>query len=158
MLAKKSHICPNTNHDIVCASFVSWKESFFSWKSFWTSSLCLSHTHTQRGTGGAAPGSSRGKEKNPKEPTWIWGPVLQAKWQVKSNSTKVRNRNLYFIHLWIYRAIQPSHKLVTLSSYRNVQKEDRSPLAVEYNEYKHIKAKLKLLEVLISKRDSSKFI
>ncbi|XP_062379114.1 protein FAM13A isoform X3 [Sardina pilchardus] len=41
---------------------------------------------------------------------------------------------------------------------RNVQKEDRSPLAVEYNEYKHIKAKLRLLEVLISKRDSSKFI
>uniref|UniRef100_A0A8C1TXK3 Family with sequence similarity 13 member A n=1 Tax=Cyprinus carpio TaxID=7962 RepID=A0A8C1TXK3_CYPCA len=41
---------------------------------------------------------------------------------------------------------------------RNVQKEDRSPLAGEYNEYKHIKAKLRLLEVLISKRDSSKFI
>ncbi|XP_076831354.1 protein FAM13A isoform X3 [Brachyhypopomus gauderio] len=41
---------------------------------------------------------------------------------------------------------------------RNVQKEDRTPLAVEYNEYKHVKAKLRLLEVLISKRDSSKFI
>ncbi|XP_046726389.1 protein FAM13A isoform X2 [Silurus meridionalis] len=41
---------------------------------------------------------------------------------------------------------------------RNVQKEDRSPLAEEYNEYKHIKAKLKLLEVLISKRDSAKLI
>ncbi|KAF3687783.1 Protein FAM13A [Channa argus] len=41
---------------------------------------------------------------------------------------------------------------------RNVQKEDRSPLAVEYNEYKHIKAKLRLLEVLISKRDSTKLI
>ncbi|XP_069387081.1 protein FAM13A isoform X2 [Paralichthys olivaceus] len=41
---------------------------------------------------------------------------------------------------------------------RNVQKEDRSPLAVEYNEYKHVKAKLRLLEVLISKRESSKFI
>ncbi|XP_055060477.2 protein FAM13A isoform X2 [Misgurnus anguillicaudatus] len=41
---------------------------------------------------------------------------------------------------------------------RNVQKEDRTPLAGEYNEYKHIKAKLRLLEVLISKRDSSKFI
>lgn len=41
---------------------------------------------------------------------------------------------------------------------RNVQKEDRAPLAVEYNEYKHIKAKLRLLEVLISKRDSAKFI
>ncbi|GAB1290870.1 Protein FAM13A [Apodemus speciosus] len=37
---------------------------------------------------------------------------------------------------------------------RNVQKEDRSPMAEEYNEYKHIKAKLRLLEVLISKRDS----
>ncbi|XP_035516860.1 protein FAM13A isoform X4 [Morone saxatilis] len=41
---------------------------------------------------------------------------------------------------------------------RNVQKEDRSPLAVEYNEYKHVKAKLRLLEVLISKRESTKFI
>ncbi|XP_077575454.1 protein FAM13A isoform X1 [Stigmatopora nigra] len=41
---------------------------------------------------------------------------------------------------------------------RNVQKEDRSPLAPEYSEYKHVKAKLKLLEVLISKRESAKFI
>ncbi|XP_041838709.1 protein FAM13A isoform X2 [Melanotaenia boesemani] len=41
---------------------------------------------------------------------------------------------------------------------RTVQKEDRSPLAVEYHEYKHVKAKLRLLEVLISKRDSTKFI
>ncbi|XP_057698673.1 protein FAM13A isoform X1 [Corythoichthys intestinalis] len=41
---------------------------------------------------------------------------------------------------------------------RNVQKEDRSPLAPEYSEYKHVKAKLKLLEVLISKRESTKFI
>uniref|UniRef100_A0A3Q2CBH0 Family with sequence similarity 13 member A n=1 Tax=Cyprinodon variegatus TaxID=28743 RepID=A0A3Q2CBH0_CYPVA len=39
-----------------------------------------------------------------------------------------------------------------------VQKEDRSPLADEYHEYKHVKAKLRLLEVLISKRDSTKFI
>ncbi|XP_006900070.1 PREDICTED: protein FAM13A-like [Elephantulus edwardii] len=37
---------------------------------------------------------------------------------------------------------------------RNVQKEDRTPMADEYNEYKHIKAKLRLLEVLISKRDT----
>ncbi|XP_072318709.1 protein FAM13A [Eucyclogobius newberryi] len=41
---------------------------------------------------------------------------------------------------------------------RNVQKEDRSPLAAEYGEYKHVKAKLRLLEVLISKRDSTKFM
>ncbi|MEQ2196868.1 hypothetical protein XENOCAPTIV_016183 [Xenoophorus captivus] len=39
-----------------------------------------------------------------------------------------------------------------------VQKEDRSPLADEYHEYKHVKAKLRLLEVLISKRDSTKLI
>ncbi|XP_076788274.1 protein FAM13A isoform X1 [Arvicanthis niloticus] len=37
---------------------------------------------------------------------------------------------------------------------RNVQKEDRTPMAEEYNEYKLIKAKLRLLEVLISKRDT----
>ncbi|KAJ8281441.1 hypothetical protein GJAV_G00067730 [Gymnothorax javanicus] len=41
---------------------------------------------------------------------------------------------------------------------RSVQREDRSPLAQEYNEYKHIKAKLRLLEVLITKRDATKFI
>ncbi|XP_072095317.1 protein FAM13C isoform X3 [Mobula birostris] len=39
---------------------------------------------------------------------------------------------------------------------RNVQKEDRIPMAEEYNEYKHIKAKLRLLEVLITKLDGSK--
>ncbi|XP_062348997.1 protein FAM13A isoform X1 [Cinclus cinclus] len=38
---------------------------------------------------------------------------------------------------------------------RNVQKEDRTPMAEEYNEYKQVKAKLRLLEVLISKRDTS---
>lgn len=37
---------------------------------------------------------------------------------------------------------------------RNVQKEERTPMAEEYTEYKHIKAKLRLLEVLISKRDA----
>ncbi|MGH0128476.1 UNVERIFIED_CONTAM: hypothetical protein FKN15_034934 [Acipenser sinensis] len=37
---------------------------------------------------------------------------------------------------------------------RNVQKEERTPMADEYSEYKHVKAKLRLLEVLISKMDS----
>ncbi|KAI9518134.1 hypothetical protein NQZ68_039957 [Dissostichus eleginoides] len=41
---------------------------------------------------------------------------------------------------------------------RNVQKEDRVPHLEEYREYKRIKAKLRLLEVLISKQDSSKSI
>uniref|UniRef100_A0A2D4P0R2 FAM13A-like domain-containing protein n=1 Tax=Micrurus surinamensis TaxID=129470 RepID=A0A2D4P0R2_MICSU len=39
---------------------------------------------------------------------------------------------------------------------RNVQKEDRGPMLDEYREYKKIKAKLRLLEVLISKQDPSK--
>ncbi|XP_053168744.1 protein FAM13C isoform X3 [Hemicordylus capensis] len=41
---------------------------------------------------------------------------------------------------------------------RNPQKEDRIPMSEEYSEYKHIKAKLRLLEVLISKHDISKTI
>uniref|UniRef100_A0A1A8NT64 Family with sequence similarity 13, member B n=1 Tax=Nothobranchius rachovii TaxID=451742 RepID=A0A1A8NT64_9TELE len=41
---------------------------------------------------------------------------------------------------------------------RNVQKEDRVPMLEVYREYKRIKAKLRLLEVLISKQDSSKSI
>ncbi|XP_019938301.2 protein FAM13B isoform X1 [Paralichthys olivaceus] len=41
---------------------------------------------------------------------------------------------------------------------RNVQKEDRVPMLEEYRAYKRIKAKLRLLEVLISKQDSSKSI
>ncbi|XP_028585140.2 protein FAM13C isoform X1 [Podarcis muralis] len=41
---------------------------------------------------------------------------------------------------------------------RTPQKEDRIPMAEEYLEYKHIKAKLRLLEVLISKHDVSKTI
>ncbi|KAM8924126.1 protein FAM13C isoform 2-T2 [Pelodytes ibericus] len=41
---------------------------------------------------------------------------------------------------------------------RSVQKEDRIPMAEEYCEYKQLKAKLRLLEVLISKQDISKTI
>ncbi|XP_054428733.1 protein FAM13C isoform X2 [Pteronotus mesoamericanus] len=41
---------------------------------------------------------------------------------------------------------------------RSPQKEDRIPMADEYYEYKHIKAKLRLLEVLISKQDMAKTI
>ncbi|XP_048464843.1 protein FAM13C isoform X2 [Rhincodon typus] len=41
---------------------------------------------------------------------------------------------------------------------RNVQKEDRIPMAEEYIQYKHTKAKLRLLEVLIAKLDGSKTV
>ncbi|XP_072923593.1 protein FAM13B-like isoform X3 [Hemitrygon akajei] len=40
---------------------------------------------------------------------------------------------------------------------RSVQKEDRAPMIEEYREYKQIKARVRLLEVLISKQDSAKF-
>ena len=49
-------------------------------------------------------------------------------------------------------------KHILLLCCRNVQKEDRVPMLEEYREYKRIKAKLRLLEVLISKQDSSKSI
>uniref|UniRef100_A0A8C6TUB9 FAM13A-like domain-containing protein n=1 Tax=Neogobius melanostomus TaxID=47308 RepID=A0A8C6TUB9_9GOBI len=48
----------------------------------------------------------------------------------------------------------PTYDVISL---QECSKEDRSPLAAEYGEYKHVKAKLRLLEVLISKRDSTKF-
>ncbi|NWS69175.1 FA13C protein, partial [Crotophaga sulcirostris] len=41
---------------------------------------------------------------------------------------------------------------------RSPQKEDRVPMAEEYSEYKHTKAKIRLLEVLISKHEISKTI
>uniref|UniRef100_A0A8C3CIC2 Family with sequence similarity 13 member C n=1 Tax=Cairina moschata TaxID=8855 RepID=A0A8C3CIC2_CAIMO len=41
---------------------------------------------------------------------------------------------------------------------RSPLKEDRVPMAEEYSEYKHTKAKIRLLEVLISKHDVSKTI
>ncbi|XP_023686559.2 protein FAM13C [Paramormyrops kingsleyae] len=41
---------------------------------------------------------------------------------------------------------------------RAVQKDDRIPMAEEYQQYKNLKAKLRLLEVLLSKQDVSKTI
>lgn len=39
---------------------------------------------------------------------------------------------------------------------RICQKEDRTPLKEEYQEYKQLKAKLRLLEVLLSKQEVEK--
>lgn len=48
--------------------------------------------------------------------------------------------------------------VISSTFVRNVQKEDREPMLDEYRAYKRLKAKLRLLEVLISKQDSSKSI
>ncbi|KAG8435563.1 hypothetical protein GDO86_013485 [Hymenochirus boettgeri] len=54
---------------------------------------------------------------------------------------------------------QPALSMSSLhEASMSVQKEDRIPMAEEYCEYKQIKAKLRLLEVLISKQDVSKTI
>ena len=39
------------------------------------------------------------------------------------------------------------------NAHRTCQKEDRSPMSEEYQEYKQLKAKLRLLEILISKQE-----
>lgn len=44
----------------------------------------------------------------------------------------------------------------TLFSNRICQKEDRTPMKEEYQEYKQLKAKLRLLEVLLSKQEFTK--
>ncbi|KAG5831731.1 hypothetical protein ANANG_G00306870 [Anguilla anguilla] len=41
---------------------------------------------------------------------------------------------------------------------RTAQKDDRIPMAEEYQEYKHLKAKLRLLEALLSKQETPKII
>ena len=38
---------------------------------------------------------------------------------------------------------------------RTLQKEDRTPMAEEYHDYKNLKAKLRLLEVLLSKQETT---
>lgn len=103
---------------------------------------------SQAGAGGAAARSPRGEEAAAQEPEGVWG-------QVPAAERKVRRREIA-----PPAGSLPLHVAECLlrRPRRNVQKEDRSPLAEDYNEYKHVKAKLRLLEVLISKRDSSKFI
>lgn len=117
---------------------------------------------SQAGAGGAAPGGARGEEETPQEPERVRGPVLQTKRKVKKRQSEVPLFHGRFTRRHLYQCnysshCYPPHQLWSCS-HRNVQKEDRSPLAAEYSEYKHVKAKLRLLEVLISKRDSTKFI
>ncbi|NXX15143.1 FA13C protein, partial [Podargus strigoides] len=56
------------------------------------------------------------------------------------------------------RALREFEEQFYKQTGRSPQKEDRVPMAEEYSEYKHTKAKIRLLEVLISKHDISKTI
>ncbi|XP_066504978.1 protein FAM13B isoform X2 [Hoplias malabaricus] len=72
--------------------------------------------------------------------------LLEQLWKARAEKKKLR------------RTIREFEDAFYQQNGRNVQKEDRMPMMDEYKEYKRIKAKLRLLEVLISKQDSSKSI
>ncbi|KAG2455423.1 FA13B protein, partial [Polypterus senegalus] len=72
--------------------------------------------------------------------------LLEQLWKAKADKKKLR------------KIIREFEDNFYQQNGRNVQKEDRIPMMEEYKEYKRIKAKLRLLEVLISKQDSSKSI
>ncbi|XP_064874578.1 protein FAM13B-like isoform X3 [Oncorhynchus nerka] len=72
--------------------------------------------------------------------------LLEQLWKARAEKKKLRN------------TIRQFEDEFYQQNGRNVQKEDRLPMMDEYKEYKRLKAKLRLLEVLISKQDSSKSI
>ncbi|XP_060034540.1 protein FAM13B isoform X2 [Erinaceus europaeus] len=72
--------------------------------------------------------------------------LLEQLWKARAEKKKLR------------KTIREFEEAFYQQNGRNAQKEDRVPVLEEYREYKKIKAKLRLLEVLISKQDSSKSI
>ncbi|KAM5299521.1 protein FAM13B isoform 1-T1 [Ctenodactylus gundi] len=72
--------------------------------------------------------------------------LLEQLWKARAEKKKLR------------KTLREFEEAFYQQNGRNAQKEDRAPVLEEYREYKRIKAKLRLLEVLISKQDSSKSI
>ncbi|XP_016059245.1 PREDICTED: protein FAM13B isoform X6 [Miniopterus natalensis] len=72
--------------------------------------------------------------------------LLEQLWKARAEKKKLR------------KTLREFEEAFYQQNGRNAQKEDRAPVLEEYREYKKIKAKLRLLEVLISKQDSSKSI
>ncbi|XP_074069085.1 protein FAM13B isoform X2 [Macrotis lagotis] len=72
--------------------------------------------------------------------------LLEQLWKARAEKKKLR------------KTLREFEEAFYQENGRNAQKEDRTPMLEEYREYKKIKAKLRLLEVLISKQDSSKSI
>uniref|UniRef100_A0A2K6F9P8 Protein FAM13B n=1 Tax=Propithecus coquereli TaxID=379532 RepID=A0A2K6F9P8_PROCO len=72
--------------------------------------------------------------------------LLEQLWKARAEKKKLR------------KTLREFEETFYQQNGRNAQKEDRVPVLEEYREYKKIKAKLRLLEVLISKQDSSKSI
>ncbi|XP_060096385.1 protein FAM13B isoform X5 [Heteronotia binoei] len=72
--------------------------------------------------------------------------LLEQLWKARAEKKKLR------------KTLREFEEAFYQQNGRNVQKEDRAPMLDEYREYKKVKAKLRLLEVLISKQDSAKSI
>ncbi|XP_038628563.1 protein FAM13B isoform X5 [Tachyglossus aculeatus] len=72
--------------------------------------------------------------------------LLEQLWKAKAEKKKLR------------KMLREFEEAFYQQNGRTAQKEDRAPMQEEYREYKKIKAKLRLLEVLISKQDSYKSI
>ncbi|XP_067587938.1 protein FAM13B isoform X7 [Pseudorca crassidens] len=72
--------------------------------------------------------------------------LLEQLWKARAEKKKLR------------KTLREFEEAFYQQNGRNAQKEDRVPVLEEYREYKKIKAKLRLLEVLISKQESSKSI
>nr|XP_060621337.1 protein FAM13B isoform X3 [Anolis sagrei ordinatus] len=70
--------------------------------------------------------------------------LLEQLWKARAEKKKLR------------KTLREFEEAFYQQNGRNVQKEERAPMLDEYREYKKVKAKLRLLEVLISKQDPSK--
>ncbi|MEE6479036.1 hypothetical protein FKM82_012106 [Ascaphus truei] len=94
----------------------------------------------------------------------VLGPQEKIAMDIRLSSSRTTSMSELLEQLWKARAekkkfrksLREFEKDFYQQNGRNVQKEDRVPMFEEYREYKKIKAKLRLLEVLISKQDSSK--
>ncbi|KAM7320094.1 hypothetical protein ACRRTK_020537 [Alexandromys fortis] len=83
--------------------------------------------------------------------------LLEQLWKARAEKKKLRKTLREFEEAFYQQNGRTTFKSDFIFR-RNAQKEDRVPVLEEYKEYKKIKAKLRLLEVLISKQDSSKSI
>ncbi|XP_041050078.1 protein FAM13B-like isoform X1 [Carcharodon carcharias] len=70
--------------------------------------------------------------------------LLEQLWKAKDERKKLR------------KTLREFEEKFYQKNGRNVQKEDRAPMIEEYREYKRLKARVRLLEVLISKQDTAK--
>lgn len=72
----------------------------------------------------------------------------------------IRQHKVYSHCVWAHKvSINVSFSLFFLfllsNHIRTAQKDDRIPMTEEYQEYKSVKAKLRLLEVLLSKQETT---